>query len=156
MNLRRELMPPALDEAKVARLAKLAAVIDGANPGQWEDALAEFNREADTAFGFADFQGSAGGQDQATWARKILAIPFQKRLPDISRAELLEMICRVASAEGEEHEIDFWLGLLEIHIPAPRISDLIFWPGGYFGDGNNDRELTPEQVLDIAQAAGNR
>jgi hypothetical protein len=156
MNLRPELMPPPLNEAKVARLAELAAQIDGANSGQWEDALAEFNREACTAFGFADFQRIAGGQEYETWARKVLAIPLQKRLPDVTRAELLEMIRRVASAEGEDHEIDFWLGLLEINIPAPRISDLIFWPGEYFGDGNHNRELTPEQVLDIAQAASNR
>src|SRR5262249_55678792 len=57
MQLRRALMPPALDQAKVARLAELAAAIDGANPGQWENALAEFNREAGTTLTFADFQG---------------------------------------------------------------------------------------------------
>jgi hypothetical protein len=31
-----------------------------------------------------------------------------------------------------------------------RLSDLIYWPGEYFGD-DNQRELTPEQILDIAQ-----
>jgi hypothetical protein len=36
MQLRPELLPPVLDEARVARLADLAAQ-RGANPGQWED-----------------------------------------------------------------------------------------------------------------------
>ncbi len=30
----------------------------------------------------------------------------------------------------------------------PRISDLIYWPGEYFGD--NSREFTPEEIIDIA------
>jgi hypothetical protein len=154
MELRYELMPPALDEAKVRHLAGLAARIDGARPGQWEDELDEFNREAGTALNFVDFQGIYGGQDHDTWVRKVLAEPDCKRLPDITRAELLELIRRAAECHGEEHEVDFWLKMLAINIPDPRIADLIFWPGEYLGDGDNLRQLTPEQILDIAQAAG--
>jgi hypothetical protein len=149
-------MPTALDEALVERLARLAADIDGAAPGQWEDDLDEFNRTAQTDLTFADFQGIYGGQDHATWVRKVLAEPFRKRLPSIARAELLELIRRVAQADGEEHEIEFWLGLLEVNIPDPRISDLIFWPGEYFGDGDNSRALSPEQILEISQASADR
>ena len=56
MELRPELMPPKLDKATVRRLAKRAATIDGARPGQWEDELAAFNVEANTRFTFEDFQ----------------------------------------------------------------------------------------------------
>jgi hypothetical protein len=42
MELRPELTPRALDAAKLARLAKLAAGFDGARPGPWEEDLAEF------------------------------------------------------------------------------------------------------------------
>lgn len=152
MELRPELMPPPLDEAKVARLAELASRIDGANPGQWEDELAEFNREAGTNLGFPDFQGIYGGQDHDTWVRKVLAERYQRRLPDITRAELVELVRRVMEAEGTEHEIDFWLDMLALNIPDPEVSDLIYWPGEYFGDGDNSRELTPDQVVDIALA----
>jgi hypothetical protein len=48
MELRSELMPPPLDAALVARLAKLADRIDGAAPGQRDDDWAEFNRLAGT------------------------------------------------------------------------------------------------------------
>jgi hypothetical protein len=92
------------------------------------------------------------GQDHATWVHKVLAWPAQQRLPDVTRAELVEMARRVMEGDGAEHEIDFWLALLALHLPDPRISDLIFWPGEYFGDGNNARDLTPEQVIDIALA----
>jgi hypothetical protein len=150
MELRSELMPPVLDEAKVARLGALAAQIDGARPGRWENDLAAFNAEAGTAFEFADFQGIYGGQDHDTWVRKVLAGPLTIRIPDITRAELMELTRRVMEADGAEHEIAFWLDMLALNLGDPRVSDLIYWPGEYFGDGNNARELTPEQVVDTA------
>jgi hypothetical protein len=158
VELRPELMPPPLDEAKVAHLAELAATIDGANPGQWEDELAEFNRGASTDLKFLDFQGIFGGQEHDCWVRKLLAESHQQRLPDITRAELIELARRVAEADGTEHEIDFWLDMLVLNIPDPQVSDLIFWPGEYFGDGDNSREFTPEQVIEIAlsRAAGGK
>ena len=152
MKLRPELMPPALDPKKVRRLAKLAAGIDGSAPGLWEQALAEFNREAGTDLAFIDFQGIYGGQDHETWVRQVLARPFQIRLPDITRDELVELCRRVMECDGEEHEIAFWLKMLELNLPDPQVSDLLSWPGEYFGDGNNTRELSPEQVVDLAQS----
>jgi hypothetical protein len=29
-----------------------------------------------------------------------------------------------------------------------QVLDLVFWPGEYFGDGNNQRKLTPELMAD--------
>jgi hypothetical protein len=155
MELRSELMPPALDESKVARLAKLAAELDGAvysSPQAWEDDLAKFNRLAGTDLPIEEFQGIYGGEDHDSWIRKVLAGPYVKQLPDISRAELVELARRVMQDDGEEHETHFWLCMLEENLPDPRVSDLIYWPGEYFGDGDNSRVLTPEQVVDIAQA----
>lgn len=151
MDLRPELLPPAVDEAKVERLAELAAGIDGAQPGQWEDFLAEFNASAGTTLTYDDFQGIYGGQDHDTWVRKLLSDPHLTRLPDIHREELVELVRRVMEEAGPEHEIDFYLGLLELNIPDPRISDLIYWPGEYFGEGHPvPAEMTPEQVIDTA------
>jgi len=143
-------MPPELDEAIVARLADLAATIDGARPGEWEEELDLFNREAGTRLEFLDFQGISGGMDHSTWVRGVLSQPFQKKIDDITREELLELIRRFSTPGYEEHELIFWLKLLEANVPDPRISDLIFWPGEYFGDGDNSRELSPEEILEIA------
>jgi hypothetical protein len=156
MELRPVLMPPALDEAKVARLAGLAGHLDGAGPGQWEDELAEFNREAGTELKYEDFQKVYTWTDHETWVRIVLSRPAQRPIPDISRAELLELLRRICTADGREHEIDFWLGMLKANVPDPKVSDLLFWPGEYFGDGDNSRELSPEQILDIALSAGRK
>jgi nucleoside-diphosphate-sugar epimerase len=153
MDLRPELRPPALDEAKVARLAKLAARIDGAYPGQCEELLEEFNREAGTNFTFADFQGIYGAMDHETFVRHVLSKPAARGVPDVTRDDLLELLTRLCNAEGAEHEQQFWLRLLEAKLPDPRLSDLIYWPGEYFGDGDNARQLSPREILDIASAA---
>jgi hypothetical protein len=72
VELRPELLPPALDEAKVHRLARLAARLDGAMPGQWEEDLTEFNRLAGTTHTITDFQGIYGAEEHDTWVRRLL------------------------------------------------------------------------------------
>ena len=150
MELRPDLMPPVLDEAQVSYLAGLAAQIDGARPGQCEDELAEFNCEARTALAFIDFQGIYGGQDHDTWVRKVLTVPHQRRLPDVTRAELVELVRRVRETSREEHEIDFYLEMLALNIPDQNVSDLIFEFEDDFD--RNARDLSDEQVVDIAMS----
>lgn len=152
MQLRSEFEFPPLDEDRVQRLARLAAQIDGSRPGEWENALASFNDEAGTTLERTAFQGISGGQEYTTWVRSVLAGPHRRRVSDITRAELVELARRVMTANGAEHEIAFWLEMLALNIPDPRVSDLIFWPGEYLGDGDNSREFTPEQVIDLALA----
>lgn len=150
MELRTELMPPTLDESMVARLTTLAEEIDCGDPEQTREQLAAFNREATTELEFLDFQGIYGGQAHDTWVRKILATPFEQRVADITKVELIELARRVMQCEGDEHQIDFWLNMLAINIPNERISDLIFWPDEYFNDANYSQRLSPEQVIEIA------
>lgn len=149
MDLRSELQFPALDEVRVRRLAELAAIIDGARPGEWEDELAEFNRMAGTSLQFAEFQGISGGMDHDTWVRNVLSQPIAERHYELSPNDMLEIITRLCKAAGEEHERCFWVRLLETNLD-PRISDLIYWPGEYFGDGDNSRSMSPEEILDTA------
>jgi hypothetical protein len=151
VNLRPELMPPTLDEALVARLADLAATLDGSPSGGSEDDVAAFNAEAGTSFAWLDFQGIYGAQDHDEWVRSVLAELHVHRVADITRAELVEMVRRVMSRDSEEYEVWFWLEMLEVNLPEPEIIQLIYYPGDYLGDGNNTRELTPEQIVDLAQ-----
>jgi len=149
MELRAGLMPPVLDEWLVARLTKIAGEIDCGDPEKTRVQLAVFNKEAMTEFEFIDFQGIYGGQSHDVWVRKILAKPYERRLGDVTKQELVELARRVMEGEGPDHVIDFWLSMLEINIPNNRVSDLIFWPGEYFKDVNYSEELSPEQVIEI-------
>jgi len=150
MELRPDLMPPMLDESLVARLTNLSEQIDCGHPDQTREQLAAFNREAMTEFEFIDFQGIYGGQDHDTWVRKVLAKPYELRLTDVTKDELIELARRVMECGGSEHAVEFWLNMLEINIPNERISDLIYWPDEYFDEADYPQGLSPEQVIEIA------
>ena len=90
MELRPDLMPPLLDESLVARLTKLSEQIDCGHHEQTRSQVAAFNREAMTALEFIDFQGIFGGQSHDTWGRKVLATPYERRVADVTKQELVE------------------------------------------------------------------
>jgi hypothetical protein len=125
MELRPELMPPALDAAVLARLAKLADRLDGAPPGQRDEELAEFNRLAGTDLPLAAFQGIYKSENPKDFVRRVL---FRRALvPDakISLAEMIEVVSRVMAC-GEDR--DFYLELFLVNCKHPSGTDLIYWP----------------------------
>jgi hypothetical protein len=146
VELRPELMPPALDEAKVRHLADLAARLDGANPGQWEDDLTEFNRVAGTSFAIADFQGIYGAEDHEDWVRGVLYRQSLAPRADLSRAEMAEIVSRVRAC-GRGH--DFYLELFLVNCKHLSGSDLLFWPN-LVSELPQDREPTAEEIADLA------
>jgi hypothetical protein len=102
-----------------------------------------------------DVQGAFGSVDAETFARDVLL----NRLPiptDLSYDEMLEMIRRICKVEGSEFQIGYWLSCLKANTHNGRISELIYWPGEYFGDGDHSRELSPKEILDAALAAGRK
>jgi hypothetical protein len=159
MQLRPALMPPALDEAEVLQLARLAARIDGANIGQVEDELAEFNRIAGTAFAFADFQGIYGGQEHERWVRSVLVRQRVRPVPEVTRAELVEVVRRAMPQNGDP-EYEAYMAIFDANVPMPGASNLIFYPPDYdaatdtWGGGRpiGEYDPTPEQVVEWALA----
>jgi hypothetical protein len=125
MDLRPELLPPILDEVKVGRLAKLAAMIDGANPGQWEDELAEFNELAGTSLGFGDFRGIYGGEEHATWVRRLLVRQQLRPALNVTPAELEEVVRR-AMPQNHDPEYEAYMQIFEVNVPLEDAANLIF------------------------------
>ena len=159
MELRPELMPPALDEAEVSHLARLAARIDGADVGQWEDELAEFNRKAGTSFAFEDFQGIYGGQRHERWVRSVLVRQRVRPVPEVTRAELVEVVRRAMPQNGDP-EYEAYMAIFDANVPLPAASNLIFYPPDYdaatntWGGGRpmGEYDPTPEQIVEWALA----
>ncbi|MGG4129961.1 hypothetical protein ABEW19_16985 [Paenibacillus illinoisensis] len=59
-------------------------------------------------------------------------------------AQLVEQVRKLMNAEGTEAELDDMLTELQQLLPYAEISNLIFW---------DDRDLTPEQIVEEALAA---
>ncbi len=157
MVLRPELMPPALDQAKVDRLARLADRIDGAPPGGWEDELAEFNRLAATDLAFEDFQGIYGAEDHEDYVRRILYSRAIKPTPGAMREELAEVVRRSMPQNGHA-DYQAYMAVFDVNVPLPRASNLIFYPPDYDPATNtwdrgrpiSEYDPTPEQIVEWA------
>ena len=159
VELRPELMPPVLDEAKVRRLAKLAARLDGAHPGRWEEDLAEFNRLAGTAFSRDIFQGIYGGDEHETWVRRILCAQCVRPADGVTRAELEEVVRRAMPQNGFA-DCEAYMTIFDANVPRPGASNLICYPPDYdpatntWGGGRRMGEYdpTPAQIVEWALA----
>ena len=164
VELRPELMPPALDEARVRHLAELASrldsPLDGADPGLWEDDVAEFNRVAETAFSIEDFQGIYGAEEHEDWVRRVLIRNTVRPVPDVTRAELAEIIRR-AMPQSSDPDYEAYMAIFDANVPLPGASNLTFYPSDYdpatntWGGGRpiNEYDPTPEQIVEWALAA---
>ncbi|MDM0036782.1 hypothetical protein QTI33_31925 [Variovorax sp. J22P271] len=99
------------------------------------------------------FIGAFGAVSPETFARQLL-VETQQTPRDLSRVEMLELVDRIFHpSAGEEFLTEYWVECLRLNTGDDRISDLIFWPGEYFGDGDNGRQMTPDEILDTALSA---
>jgi hypothetical protein len=157
MELRPELTPPTLDEALVARLARLADRLDG--PREHSELLAEFNQLAGSALPRDDFRGIHKVEDPEDFARRVLYQQAIRPVPDIIRAELVEVVRRAMAADpGDEA----YFVVLEANEPTGRAYHYVYWPPDYdestgtWGGGRPMSEYapTPEQIVEWALASG--
>jgi hypothetical protein len=159
VELRRGLMPPVLDAALVARLAKLAAELDG---DQDEEKRAEFNRLAGTDIPMHEFQGIYGGEDHEVYVRRILYYRLIKPVADLTRAELVEVVRRATPQNEYFDQHEAYLAIFDANVPLERASNLIFYPPDYnaatntWGEGRpiGEYDPTPEQIVEWALGPG--
>ena len=159
MELRPERMPPVLEEAKVRHLARLAARLDGASPGQWEEDLEEFNRVAGTSLPLKDFQGIYGGEDHEDWVRQLLIGRAVRPVADVTRTELAEVVRRAMPTSGHA-DFEAYMAVFDANVPLPGASNLIFYPSDYDPATNTwaggrpvgEYDPSPEQIVEWALA----
>jgi hypothetical protein len=154
MDLRRELMPPVLDEQLVARLAELAAQLDG-DPD--EDKRAEFNRLAGTDIPMAEFQGIYGAEEHEDYVRRVLYHRLIKPVPNATRAELAEVVRRAMPTNEFFDQHEAYMAIFDANVPLPKASMLIYYPPGYDASTNMwggrpiaEYDPTPEQIVELA------
>jgi hypothetical protein len=124
----------------------------GADCSEALGALAVFVRKPLTT---RDLSGAFGSCNAETWAKDLLV--DESQIPtDLSYEEMLELVGKIYTADGDEFQTVYWVRCLRVNTGDERVSDLIFWPGEYFGDGDNQRQMSPAEILDTAIASGKR
>jgi len=140
--LRPPLEPPTLDPAFVARLTTLVLAIGEAledGIGEPEPLIAEFEALTGKRYEVSAFfyHGAMSTEEFV----EIAARPRPSRLPDVTREELVEVVRRIQTTVLLTPHTVYYLTVLDVHTPHPRVSDLIFWD-----------DLTPEEVVEAALA----
>ncbi|MFF2517834.1 hypothetical protein [Streptomyces sp. NPDC058086] len=143
MDLRPELLPPPvsrqrLDElsCEIDRIADLLTV----RPEAADKAIRAFNAMTGhdyVAFDFAHYHGSSNVEEFA----KEAARPTCRRVADITRDELVEIVRRVLVASPET---DYYLRLLEANVLHPGVSGLIIHPP------EDQQDASAEEIVDEA------
>jgi hypothetical protein len=67
---------------------------------------------------------------------------------------MLELTEGLLAGCGGEFLASCWLACLKVNTGDARISDLFYWPGSYFGSGDNRRASSASDILAIALRAG--
>ncbi|TWT98298.1 hypothetical protein [Stieleria varia] len=139
---------PKLDEDLLQRLAALAARLDGGDENADASILAEFNQLAGTSIPFSEFQGIYGAEEHIDYVRRVLTDRVTEALPGLERDTLATMFAKVLADPCDNAYLQYVFTTIKKTFGDNQISDLVFWPGEYFGDGDNQRELTPELMAD--------
>lgn len=139
---------PNLDDNLVQRLAKIAERLDGGDETADVALLDEFNRLAGTSIPFSEFKGISAGEDHVDYVRRVLTDKATEPVPNLNRELLIEMFTKVLADPCDDAYLQYVFGTVRKTLGDNQISDLVFFPGEYFGDGNHQRGLTPELMAD--------
>jgi hypothetical protein len=152
--MRPVLETPVNDEliAQTTRLTEhIYALHESGRP--YDPLLAELTALVGSVVTPFDVDSAFGSVSPRSFAHDLhvrsLAIP-----DDLDRSEMLDLLNRVLNPKRGELRVPYWLACLARSTGDKKISDLIYWPGEYFQDGDNNRELSAEEILETALANG--
>jgi hypothetical protein len=136
MELRQELLPPALDSGLLVKLEELFQVIVESSNAERE--IEEFNRLTGKNFTFFDFV-EYYEYTSADDFIQVAATPEPLKVYGITKEELIETVKRIMSTSGSERDSWWYRTLLYRNVPHPHPTDLIF---------QNKKELTAEEIVE--------
>ena len=140
--------PPKLDEDLVRRLSSIAERLDGGDETADAKLLNEFNELAGTEIPFSEFQGIYCAEEHEDYVRRVLTEKVTVANLGLDRAGLVAMFERLLADTSDNGYLQYVFSTIEKTFGDDQVSDLVFWPGEYFGDGNDHRKLTPELMAD--------
>jgi hypothetical protein len=151
--MRPELMEPVQDQEKLRQLLPLAEEVFRLHEaGQsYAQQLKEISRLAGRIVGQHAVLAAFGTADHEYFARKLL-IDWDKLPTDLTRAEMLEVLEQLCAVTASPDIEEYWLKVLEVNTGDDQLTNLIYWPGIYFGDSYDGRELSPAKMLEVALA----
>jgi hypothetical protein len=148
--MRPEVQNPT-DQHKLQQLLPLTEAIFYLHESgqQYATELSEISRFLGRIVGQIDVLGAFGSISASEFAKR-LAINWHAIPEDLTDSELLELIDATCEARGDQVTVEYWVRCLRLNTGDEKISDLIFWPEEYLGVEYDGRDLTPAEMLEIA------
>lgn len=121
-KLKKILLPTATKERITETKQKIKEIESSLDSGgNVEQLIDRFNEFTGKKYEEYDFQNYWRSEDLETFANDA-AQPVPKKIDDIKREELIEILNRIINADKNTK---FYLELLDRNLPHPRISDLM-------------------------------
>lgn len=151
------LIPPSISAEELEHFGDLCDEIENrADAGdELPGLLAEWNQRAGRAFELLEFTTYCEAMDKEEFVKQAL-MPKPEKLDDLQFDEACAVVDAIVNAAVSVSETSYLLGLLEANFPAIGVSDLLFWPGEWFGKEPLDVELSSEQLVGYAMARSGR
>ena len=155
--MRQELQDPFTDKPRLQASIKLANDIYRLHEAghDYSSELTQLSILAGQSISKFSVESAFGSISPEGFARELIcdltAIPT-----NLTPDEMLELIKHIITADGDTFQMWYWLQCLQVNTGDNKFSDLIYWPGEYFKDGNNAREMSPQEILDTALNTGKK
>jgi len=155
--MRTELAEPIRDQQRLQRMLPIAEAIFQLHEAgkDYASQLEEVSRIAGRVVDIPTVLYAFGTGDAEYFARRLLT--DWRNLPrDLSESEMLELLHAVCGAKGSQDRCEYWLKCLEANTGEPELVNLIYWPDQYRDGAYDGRDLSPEEMLEIALRHGHR
>lgn len=120
--------------------------------------IAEWNNKISTHFIYEadDFKYYYASISRDTFIRKALS-PLAMFDDLLTYTESLAILDSIGTAEYPEHELDYYLEVLDANFPNGEVSDLLYWPNEWFVNGVDLHvELSNKQIVYCLSCYTNR
>jgi len=155
--MRPEIAEPVCDQSKLKKLLPLAEEIFQLHEAgvSYAEELKQVSRIAGRIIDVPMVKYAFGTGDPEYFARRLL-IDWHSFPSDLSREEMLELMHALCGVKGTQDRCEYWLKCLEESTGEPELTNLIYWPDQYQGGKYADRDLSPEEILEVALRHGSR
>lgn len=148
--MRSELITP-FDPCKLERVVPLTEAVYGLHEAgqEYAEELNQLSLVIGRVVGKIDVLAAFGSIGADEFAQR-LTMDWKAIPTDLSDLELLELVDAICEGRGRGVVLEYWIKTLALNTGDDKVSDLIYWPEQYLGDGYNGRELTSAEILDVA------
>lgn len=155
--MRPEIAEPVRDQNKLRQLIAIAEKIyELHEAGQSYSAqLKQASRIAGRIIDIPMVKYAFGVGNPEYFARRLL-INWQELPSDLAQSEMLELLEAVCNVRAGQDRLEYWLKCLEVNTGEAQLVNLIYWPEQYQNGKYADRELSVQEILEIALRHGIR